>query len=222
MNLPAVSVEFLSALAVLDEAIARSVQMAGCPRCGGPLYQANYHRKPRGLSLDDAHSTITLRHSLCCGRDGCRRRTLPPSLRYFGRRVYLLAVVVFAAAFAHATASVRAAGERFSVPSQTVGRWAEWWRTVAPVTVWWRELRGRIAGSIDTDALPLSLLEHVRPYAGDDPTTANTVTRFVASGNGWFHAHDSRSMRAPSRPRPRLWLAQEMKNPYELAVFSPI
>ena len=134
MNLPAVSVEFLSALTVLDEAIARSVQRAGCPRCGGPLYQANYHRKPRGLSLDEGHSTITLRHSLCCGRDGCRRRTLPPSLRFFGRRVYLLAVVVFAAALAHATASVRAAGERFSVPSQTVGRWVEWWGKVAPVT----------------------------------------------------------------------------------------
>ena len=40
------------------------------------------------------------RFSLCCGREGCRKRATPPSLRFLGRRVYLCAVVLVASMFA--------------------------------------------------------------------------------------------------------------------------
>jgi hypothetical protein len=36
--------------------------------------------------------------SLCCSRDGCRRRMTPPSVRFLGRRVYLGAVLVLVSA----------------------------------------------------------------------------------------------------------------------------
>ena len=42
-------------------------------------------RKPHGGPAD-LSETFSLRHSLCCGREGCRRRTLPPSVLFLGRR----------------------------------------------------------------------------------------------------------------------------------------
>ena len=35
-----------------------------------------------------------MRLSFCCGREGCRRRVLPPSVLFWGRRVYWAAVVL--------------------------------------------------------------------------------------------------------------------------------
>ncbi len=104
-----ISEEFFSQLAALDAEISRRVAAAGCPRCGGPLHQAHYQRKPRGGVFAAAGEAFSLRHSLCCGREGCRKRTLPPSVRFLGRRVYLEAVVLLASvAVQIATATLRA------------------------------------------------------------------------------------------------------------------
>jgi hypothetical protein len=66
--------EFFAMLLAFDAKIAREVAAAGCPHCGGPLHQSNYERKPRGAEFAAAGEAFTLRHSLCCGREGCRRR----------------------------------------------------------------------------------------------------------------------------------------------------
>ena len=63
------------------------------PFCGGPLHYANYPRKPRG-GPPDLDEVFEIRYSLCCGREGCRRRLLPPSVRFWGRRVYWAPVVL--------------------------------------------------------------------------------------------------------------------------------
>jgi hypothetical protein len=60
--------EFFAALCAYDAEIAGQVATAGCPHCGGPLYQANYERKPRGAAFAAAGEAFTVRHSLCCGR----------------------------------------------------------------------------------------------------------------------------------------------------------
>ena len=66
--------EFFAMLEGFDAEIAGRVAAAGCPHCGGPLYQANYERKPRGAKIAAPGEAFTLRHSLCCGREGCRKR----------------------------------------------------------------------------------------------------------------------------------------------------
>jgi hypothetical protein len=71
--------ECFERLMAWDEELARQVAAARCPHCGGPLHQANYWRKPRGALLAEAGEAFRLRHSLCCGREGCRKRSLPPS-----------------------------------------------------------------------------------------------------------------------------------------------
>ncbi len=101
--------EFFVSLMQADAGLAAAVAAEGCPYCGGPLHVANYERKPRGGSFAEAGEVFTLRHSLCCGRRGCRRRVLPPSLRFLGRRVYLEFAVLMASAFLQAAATMRAA-----------------------------------------------------------------------------------------------------------------
>src|SRR5271157_4368665 len=68
----------------------------------GPLHRSDYDRKPRGALIAPAGEAFVRRFSLCCGREGCRKRATPPSLRFLGRRVYLGAVVLVASMLAQA------------------------------------------------------------------------------------------------------------------------
>ncbi len=90
------SVGFWAFLFSVDWDLAATVRQAGCS-CGGRLHRADYLRKPRGgpkgLSREHCY-----RLSFCCGREGCRKRLTPPSVRFLGRKVYLHAVVILVAA----------------------------------------------------------------------------------------------------------------------------
>ncbi len=168
--------EFFSQLAMLDAEISRRVAAAGCRWCGGPLHQAHYQRKPRGGVLAAAGEAFSLRHSLSCGREGCRKRTLPPSVRFLGRRVYLEAVVLLASmAIQVATTTLRAVCLATGVPGRTLRRWGVWWRDTFPWSSTWIQLRARFAPPPPDEAeLPRSFVtrlcsvldgEHVSPTA---------------------------------------------------------
>lgn len=154
--------EFFSSLASLDAELCRQVAAAGCQRCGGPLHQAHYQRKPRGAVMAAAGEAFTLRYALCCGRRGCRRRTLPPSLRFFGRRVYLEAVVLLASAAAQMASTLRAAQDATGVAGRTLRRWGRWWREGFTRSATWTELRARLRPPPpDETQLPQSLVERL-------------------------------------------------------------
>jgi hypothetical protein len=154
--------EFFATLAGLDAEMARQVAVSGCRHCGGPLYQANYERKPRGGRIAAAGEAFTLRHSLCCGRDGCRKRATPPSLRFLGRRVYLEAVVMLASVAAQLTAALRDARAVTGVPGRTLRRWGAWWSGAFPASSTWTELRARFRPPPpDQTSLPRSLFDRL-------------------------------------------------------------
>ena len=151
--------EFFAMLEGLDAEIAGRVAAAGFPHCGGPLYQANYERKPRGAKIAAPGEAFTLRHSLCCGREGCRKRALPPSLRFLGRRVYLGAVVLLASVVTQLVGALRGSRALTGVPGWTLRRWGLWWRNTFPHTSTWAELRARFRPPPpDERALPASFL----------------------------------------------------------------
>ena len=97
--------EFFGLLVELDEAVTRRVAAERCPACKGPLHRGDYDRKPRGALIALAGEAFARRFSLCCGREGCRKRATPPSVRFLGRRVYLGAVVLVASIVALALRS---------------------------------------------------------------------------------------------------------------------
>jgi hypothetical protein len=154
-----VGVEFFALLTELDGQIAELVAAAGCRHCGGRLYQANYERKPRGGEIAAAGEAFRLRHSLCCGRDGCRKRALPPSLRFLGRRVYVEVVVLLASAVAQLVSALRDACASTGVPVRTLRRWGSWWRSAFPQSSAWLELQARFPPPPpEAAALPCSLI----------------------------------------------------------------
>jgi hypothetical protein len=153
--------EFFERLTEADATITAKVAATACSRCGGPLHVGNYVRKPRGGLIAMAGEEFAIRFSLCCGREGCRRRTTPPSVRFLGRRVYLGVVVVVASAIAIAVIAGAAGRRTTGVPARTLRRWARWWRGSFPETAVFVVLSARLVPAVPRERLPASLLERI-------------------------------------------------------------
>ncbi len=145
---------FFAGLVEADSTLAYDAQKRGCPRCGGRLDRADYPRKPRGLpsAWEDAFSR---RFSFCCANQGCRRRITPPSLRFFGRRVYVAAVFVLVCA---RRMSAAAAG----VPKQTARRWRRYFAGPFVQSKFWQVARARFSPPLGPE-LAVSLLQRFGP-----------------------------------------------------------
>jgi hypothetical protein len=141
----------------VDEDLARAARVQGCS-CGGRLHGANYPRKPRGGG--DLPESCNLRLSFCCDRDGCRKRTTPPSVRFLGRKVYLSVVVILVAAMRQGPSPrrVRELQQWLGVDRRTIARWREFWQEQFPQTPFWKVNRGRFVRMATVD-LPRALLD---------------------------------------------------------------
>ena len=107
---------FFQSLRELDREIFIKAKEQGCPFCRGPLDTSNIPRKPRGVGESEE-----FRFSLCCRRDGCRKRVTPPSLRFFGRKIYPAWVVILALDFYDRLGLSR------EIARQTLARWRRLW-----------------------------------------------------------------------------------------------
>jgi hypothetical protein len=152
-------IEFFEGLTAIDQAIVDRAAAEPCGRCGGPLHRGDYARKPRGGVVAVAGEAFSRRFSLCCGRDGCRRRTTPPSVRFLGRRVYVGAAVVVASAVALAAATAQAIRRTTGIAARTTRRWLRWWRGPFAATRVLVELAARLAAPVARIELPTSILE---------------------------------------------------------------
>lgn len=152
------SAKFLAALTAADEEIAEQARLGRCPLCGGRLDRSDYPRKARD-DLGEAESGWSKRISLCCSREGCRRRLTPPSTRFLGRKVYAAPYIVIALI---ARATVRAIAS-----ARTRRRWLEWWRTAFVASAFWGAARGRLMPMVDERRLPGSLVEHFSGAASE-------------------------------------------------------
>ncbi len=162
----------------LDLTVAEEARSKGCP-CGGPLHQGHYPRKPRG-GPESLGASFTIRFSYCCGREGCRRRMTPPSVRFLARFVYLGAVVVLTSILAHGLTAKRARRihDLAGVDPRTVARWCEWWRRVFAKSRAWKAARGRLRQPVDVKALPGSLL---RSFSGSLRQRLVSLLRFLGA-----------------------------------------
>jgi hypothetical protein len=132
-------------------------QQGGCPWCGERLDRADFPRKPRGVP-PAWEASFSRRFSLCCSREGCRKRLTPPSVRFLGRRVYA-AVVVLAASLSALVA--------IAVPERTLRRWSAWWGGAFTESAFFRTARARLMPPVDVTRLPRSLVER---FAAAEPS----------------------------------------------------
>ncbi len=150
---------FVGLLLKLDEDLAAEARRAGC-RCGGVLHSAHYERKPRGGPAG-LEPESAVRFSFCCGTEGCRRRTLPTSVRFLGRKVYFAAVVLLVPVLRDGLSArrVKRLSDVFLVSVRTLVRWRRFWRETFVASQAWQAARGRFAVPVRVDRLPVSLLE---------------------------------------------------------------
>jgi hypothetical protein len=148
-----------------DADLASQAAGGGCRICGGVLHSARYGRKPRGFAGKLAG--YDWRYSFCCARDGCRKRTTPPSVRFLGRKVYLGAVVTLVTALRHGPNPRRIAELQRLVGAsrRTIVRWQIWWRDVFTATPFWLVARASWVPEVVIARLPASLLER---FVGDE------------------------------------------------------
>lgn len=158
----------------IDRDLAAEARAAGC-LCGGVLHSARYPRKPRGgpRGLGPDHKT---RLSFCCAKEGCRRRTTPPSVRFLGQRVYLGAVVVLVSVMEGRVTVKRAARLRDSlgVSLRTLKRWRRWWGEVFMSSPFWKQAMGHFVPPVEVATLPTSLFER---FMGRD--VSDRLTRLL-------------------------------------------
>ena len=152
--------EFFELLVRVDEGVTQQVAAVGCPWCDGPLHRSNYNRKPRGALIAPAGETSVVRFSLCCGREGCRKRSTPPSVRFLGRRVYLGAVVIVASIVALAVQGAREIRRQTGVPSRTLRRWLGWWQGPFVDTEVFVTICARLIG-VDRERAPASIVDQL-------------------------------------------------------------
>lgn len=171
--------EFFAKLAEMDERLAAWVAARGCPKCGGRLHRGDYERKPRGGLVAAAGEAFNHRYSLCCGREGCRKRALPPSVRFLGRKVYLEAVVLIASVYVQMAEAFAEAYRALSVPVRTLKRWSHWWQNDFAQSREWQAMRAQFAppAPVETE-LPHSLLQRL---AASIPGTGEATEPAVLS-----------------------------------------
>lgn len=169
--------EIFARLWAIDAALVAATREGGCRRCGGRLDRADFPRKPRGVP-EESEKWFRLRFGLCCAREGCRRRRLPPSVRFVGRHVYVGVVVAIV------SMAIRRLVSWSWMQRRQAWRWRRWWRVVFGGGVIFADLRARSVGTLEADELPEGLFEAVAKGLSPGPA----LVRFLARVAGAPHA----------------------------------
>jgi hypothetical protein len=145
-------------LVAIDFDLAETTRQNGCS-CGGALHLSNYPRSPLGLAAQ-FRSDYDIRFSFCCG--DCRKRTTPPSVRFFGRRRYPAPLLLLISALMVSINDHRLTQIKrhfgISVTESTWKRWRRWWRDAFAQTRFWKKARGLIPEPKKMHYLPRRIL----------------------------------------------------------------
>ena len=144
----------------IDKDLADKTKQKLCPYCGCALHTANYDRKPRGVNANIPDEFLR-QQSLCCSNEECRKRVLPQSVRFMGRRVYWMCVILVVMALRQNRTDGYATKKLiqiYGVDKNTLYRWSEYFRETFPSSPQWKNLRGKIDASVDNKSLPGELV----------------------------------------------------------------
>lgn len=168
----------------IDIDLAKEQQLAGCPFCGGPLHYSNYERKPRG-GPETLPEELCIRLSLCCGKEKCRRRTLPPSTLFMDRRVYFRGVILIVLTLHQKFPRENSKAQlmrMFAVSRKTINRWQGFFRDIFPLSALWQRLRGMISTDVSNDDLPGGLTVYFTKHIKTIEEALVNCLEFLARG----------------------------------------
>lgn len=125
----------------IDEDLAARRACEPCPQCGvGRLHRADYPRAAWGLPRELREDARRI--SLCCDTPECRSRTLPDSVRFFGRRFYVAPLfLVVGVLLGRGSLGLSRLGIVVAIDRRTLKRWRRWWRDTFAQSGFWDEHR---------------------------------------------------------------------------------
>ena len=168
----------------IDVDLAEAVQSQGCAHCGGPLHDAHYARKGRGGPVE-IPERYNRRLGKCCGREGCRRRTLPASVLFMGRRVFWAPVVLVVTTLGQQRTTgsgVRRLKKLLDVSKETLERWRRFFCDVFPTSEPWRQVRGLVGSEVRNQELPAGLLSHFMAKSEEPERAVVNCLSLLATG----------------------------------------
>ncbi len=168
----------------IDSELATIKRSTGCPYCGGSLHQSNYVRQPRGGPVG-LPEEFCLRRSLCCGRDGCRRRSAPDSCLFMGRRVYWRCVVLVATVLMQRrreSQSIVQLSILLGISGKTIMRWFDYFTEAFANSFEWLRIRGFLPATVSNDWLPVNFLEYCIMQSQDALTGLVMCCRLLGRG----------------------------------------
>lgn len=169
----------------IDKDIALACRQAGCPFCHSPLHSAFYTRQPRG-GPENIPEEYCVRLSLCCSNEECRRRVLPPSCLFLGRKVSWAAIILIVTTLRQQkpqTYSINMLAKKFDINRKTVVRWIHYFREVFPKSMQWQRLRGLVSARISNQDLPQGLVEYFFRNRMSFSDGLISCLQFLASGH---------------------------------------
>ena len=175
-------------LFVIDCDFSKRLKEKGCPFCNGTLHQADYPRKPRGpfKGLPEAYQK---RHSLCCSCENCRKRSLPPSCRFFGRRVYFWPVILIVMALRQNREKSYSTGRLmrlFKIHRNTLKRWFQFFKECFPLLPQWKRVRGFVPTDITNHETPGRLFSFYLNRYSKNPMEAILKCLILLTSEGDF------------------------------------
>lgn len=169
-----------SVLLDFDRRIIAEAAAQPCPHCGTSLHRADYERRVDGIAISSAGSVDARRRfSLCCSKDGCRKRNTPPSSRFLGRSNYSSIVIVLVSILSENLTAFRYRQIRrhLDISKSTLQRWRRGWTEKLPGTPFWRKIAGRFGIPPDIHSLPRSIL---RRFAGPVPEQLSSLLKLLS------------------------------------------
>ena len=170
-------------LYLIDLDLAEQCRQLRCPYCGSVLHFARYTRKPRG-GPNNLPDEYMIRHGLCCSAENCRRRILPSSSLFMGRRVYWGCVILVVMALHQQRpkgVSIYRLQRMFDVDHKTICRWIAYFSRVFPSSVQWRSLRGLVSPKLDDKRLLGSLWAFFVKQIPDQRQALVVCLKFLAT-----------------------------------------
>jgi hypothetical protein len=173
-------------LYIIDKEIAEQYRQMPCSYCGGPLYFANYFRKPRG-EPDGVDEKCFIRFSLCCGKEGCRHRIMPPSCRFIGQKVYwYIVILVIISDLQNEKINIFKMSKLFNISRNTIARWVNFFQDIFPSSSQWQSIRGRVSALITNTGLPSGLVNYFVNFKSTVEDSLISCLKFLSQGSD-FH-----------------------------------
>ena len=92
-----------------------------------------------------------------------RRRVMPQSCRFLGRKIYWFPVIIcFVSEILSLTLKSNELKflKHFQISRKTLVRWSLFFRNIFPKSPHWQSIRGFVSAKVKNDKLPLSLVDH--------------------------------------------------------------